>query len=625
MTTSPEQRGHTPRPGVVTRLWRWRRKERDKWRAFGNVARRFSPYVRNRKMLVGLALGFTTAIMLMRVLEPWPLKLIIDNVLLAEALPDSLSVDWLVGEDGRMNLLYVLAAAIFVIAFGRGFFYYHQRLVRSRLGIEIVADLRRELYTHIQHLSLSFHDRKRTGDLLVRLTSDIRIVRIGFISLPLEFVEGFLLMLGMAIVMLIMDWQLAILALSLVPMLSFMVRRYHRPMKQAVRKQREREGNLASMAAEALGAMRIVQAFRREKDEIKRFDGANKSSMRSEVKAARYEAKLSWAIELSIALVTAVIVMLAARRILVESLSPGDLIVFVMYLRTYAKPFRKVSRATMRVARVTAGGERILEILDTESEIQDRPDAIAASRFAGEVRFEGVSFTYGQRGAVLRDIDLTISAGERIALIGPTGVGKSTIVSLVPRFYDPTEGRVCIDGRDIREYTLSSLRKQISVVFQEPLLFATSVAENIAYGKPHATREDVIKAARRAGIDHHIEKLRDGYDTIITERGGNLSGGQRQCVAIARAMIRNAPIVILDEPTVGLDGKSAELVIKALDRLMRGRTVIMISHDLNAVRDVDRVIVLADGRIAGEGPHSPELIRDGFMRLASKRQAEGSS
>ncbi len=621
MTMSPEQRGHSPRPGVVTRLWRWWRKERDKWRAFGGVAWRFAPYVRNRKWMVGLALGFTIAVMLMRVLEPWPIKLIIDNVLLAEALPDLALFDWLIGEDGRLNLLYVLAAGILVIAFGRGFFYYRQRLVRSRLGIEIVADLRRDLYTHIQHLSLSFHDRKRTGDLLVRLTSDIRIIRIGFISLPLEFVEGFLLMLGMAIVMLIMDWQLAILALALVPMLVLMVRRYHRPMKQAVRKQREREGHLASMAAEALGAMKVVQGFRREKDEIKRFGGANRSGMRSEIKAARFEAKLSWAIELSIALVTALIVMLAARRILVESLSPGDLIIFVMYLRTYAKPFRKMSRATLRVARVTAGGERILEILDTDSEIQDRPDAVAAPRFTGEIRFEGVSFTYGQRGAVLRDVDLTITAGERIALIGPTGAGKSTIVSLVPRFYDPTEGRVCIDGRDIREYMLSSLRKQVSLVFQEPLLFATSIGENIAYGKPDAPPEEVVKAARRAGIHRHIEKLRDGYDTIITERGGSLSGGERQCVAIARAMISKAPIVILDEPTVGLDGESAELVIKALDRLMRGRTVIMISHDLNAVRDVDRVIVLADGRIAGEGPHSPELVRDGFMCLASKRQA----
>ncbi len=298
--------------------------------------------------------------------------------------------------------------------------------------------------------------------------------------------------------------------------------------------------------------------------------------------------------------------LLASRRILAGALSVGDMIVFVSYLRVYTRPLQRVSRITERMIRATAAGERVLRILQTESHVKESPAAEAAPRFQGEITFDDVTFSYGNKRPVLHQISLRIHAGERVAIVGSTGAGKSTLVSLVPRFYDPGHGSVNIDGRDIRSFSLDSLRKQIAVVFQEPVLFATSIAENIAYGKPGADIEDIVKAARRARVDRIIARLPDGYDTVIGERGATLSGGQRQCIAIARAMIRNAPILILDELTVGLDGKSAEMVMRALRRLMRNRTVLMITHDPRNLEGVDRVITIENGRVVNDRRTSTE-------------------
>ncbi len=579
-------------------------------RAYLKVTERFRPYLRRRRGSAALAFSMAFGYSLMKVIEPWPLKLIIDNVLLGQPL------DWFpfaagdTGDGQPLDLLYILVIAVIAIAFVTGLVYYWQRLLISKLGIEISAELRSDLYEHLQRLSLTFHDRRKTGDLLVRLTSDIRLIRQAFVTLPVELVEGLLLMGAMTVVMLFMDWQLALVALALLPMFAVIVKRYQRPMKRTIRKQREHEGQLATLASEALGAIKVVQAFRRERYEVRRFGGANKQDLRSGVKAARYEAKMKWASELAVAFGTAAIILLASRRILQGSLSPGDLIVFIAYLRIYARPLRRISRITERMARSTAAGERVLDILKTKPTIRNSSNAIDAPRFQGDIVFEGASVAYRSGKPVLQDIDLHIKPGERVAIIGPTGSGKSTLVSLIPRFYDPAEGRVLIDGKDIRDYTLYSLRKQISIVFQEPILFAATIAENIAYGKPKATMEEIERAARRARVDQVIEHLHDGYDTVIGERGGTLSGGQRQCVAIARAMIRNTPIVILDELTTGLDPKSAALVGKAVERLMRDRTVLMISHDMNSIRDVDRVIVLKRGRLVSQGAYG-DVIADG--------------
>ncbi|HVS16644.1 MAG TPA: ABC transporter ATP-binding protein [Thermoanaerobaculia bacterium] len=598
-----------PRAGRLKRMVR-------KWGRYRRVVARFAPYLRTRRRPMLAALLLSLAYTAMRLVEPWPLKLIVDRVLLADrspAAPEAAS--------GSYGLLWMLVGSLVAVALLRGFLYYRQRLLTARLGIEVTSALRVDLYQHLQHLSLSFHDRRRTGDLIVRLTSDVRMLRQGFISLPLELAEGVLLMSGMAVVMLAMDWRLALPAIALLPIVALLVRRYQRPMRKAVREQREREGQLATLASESLGAIRVVQGFRGEKHEVERFGGAARRDVRSGLKASRLEAKLKWSAQTSVSVITALIVLLATRFILQGSMSVGDLVVFVSYLQLYARPLQRVSRVTERMIRAATAGERVLRILEVDREVRDLPGAVPAPRFRGEVLWDDVSFAYGHGRPALESVTLRIRPGERVALVGPTGAGKSTLVSLLARFYDPTSGSVRIDGRDVRELTLESLRKQISMVFQEPLLFGTTIAENIAYGRLGASLDQIERAARRARVDRIISRLPAGYDTVIGERGATLSGGQRQCIAIARAMIRNAPILIMDELTTGLDGRSAARVMKALRRLMRDRTVILITHDPRNLEGLDRVVHLDQGRIVGDGPAPAPSEREGSLQSGPRSAA----
>ncbi len=596
--------------GVSGFLKRGRRKlagNRKKLEEFHAVAARFYPYIRKnaRRLLLAQAAG--AGYILTGMLEPWPMKLIFDNVFFERPLPALLAPVLGFTDDRRVLLLIVLIISIIVIAFVRGIFYYYQRLLTSRSGQRITADLRVDLYSHLQALSFSFHDRRRTGDLLSRLTTDIRILRQTLISLPLTITTEFGLMLGMVVVMLVMDWQLSLLALMVVPLLAMLLAKYQQPMKKAIRKQREREGHLASIASEVLGAIRVVKGFHQEDAEVKKFTVQNKSSLRSGLRAARIEAKLKWASELAVAMITAIVLGVAAYRVLSGRLSPGDILVFVAYLKKFNRPLRRISRFTEQAARGTASGERILKMLDIRPRIRDKSGAVDAGRLQGDIVYDKVNFEYQAGAPVLHDVNLRIKSGERVAIVGPTGCGKSTLASLLPRFYDRTAGVVMIDGKDIRGYKLRSLRKNIAFVFQEPVLFGTTVAENIAYGKSDASSGEIVAAAKRACIHHIIESLPEGYDTILGERGGTLSGGQRQCIAIARAIIKDAPIIILDEPTMGLDNQSALLVMSALRELMSTKTVIVISHRLETIQDVDRVVVLQQGRIVHEGPPSQVL------------------
>lgn len=593
-----------------------------KWRAFSRVAARLAPYARKRRGPLALALVCATGYMALRVVEPWTLKLIFDNVLLGDPLPSALAPVERFTAGNRIALLNLLIGAIVVLAIGRGVLYYYQKLLGSLVGQGMVADLRLDLYSHLQRLPFSFHDRRRTGDLLMRLTNDIRVVRDIFLSMPLSSAAELFLVAGMAGVMFLMDWRLTLIALMVLPGLALLVRRYRRPMKRAMRKEREREGHLATLASEALGAIKVVQSFRREGYEVERFGSENKRTLRSGLKAARLEARLNWATELAVAIVTGIVLAVAIRRVLAGALSPGDLLVFFAYLRTFNRPLRRISRLAERAARGTAAGERVLEMLEVEPTVHDRRGAVDAGRLRGEVRYEGVSFAYRKGGPpVLADIHLHIAPGERVAIVGPTGSGKTTLVGLLPRFYDVGAGRVTVDGRDVRDFTLASLRKNVSLVFQEPVLFAATVAENIAYGKPDATREEVVRAAERVGIHSVIAALPEGYDTVIGERGGTLSGGQRQCVAIARAMIKDAAIIILDEPTVGLDSESSTLVLEALRRLIAGRTVLMVTHQMHTVREADHVIVLERGRIVEEGTPATLVARRGLYARLLRLQA----
>lgn len=574
------------------------------------VAARFLPYLRRRRMQLGIATACAFGYALTRLLEPWPIKLIFDSVLLDHPLPGLVARYLAPVAGSRLGLLNALVAAIVLLAVTRGILYYHREVRLSQAGQRVVADVRRDLYNHLQRLSLNFHAGRKSGDLLMRLSGDILMLREMLVALLQTVVSELFMLLGMIVVMLLMDWQLSLVGFMVMPPLFFFTRYYGRPMKQVARKQRKREGSLAAMAAEALAAIKVVQAFVREKFETDRFQMQNQTSLRAGLKAARLEAKLNYAVEFSLAAATAAVLALGVRKVLQASLTPGDLLVFAAYLRAFYRPLRRLSRVTEQLARSAAAGERILEIADTRPAVFDLPGAVEAPPFRGAVSFEAVAFRYppGDR-AVLRDVSLRIRPGERVAVVGRIGSGKSTLVSLIPRFHDPTPGRILIDGHDVREFTLASLRRQVSLVLQEPMLFATTIAENIAYGKPDATPEEIARAAELAGIHRFVGALPGGYETVLGERGATLSAGQRQCIAIARAIVKDTPIVILDEPTAALDRTSAALVMDALRRLMEGRTVILVSHDWSAIERVDRVVMLADGRISDQGSYQEMLAR----------------
>jgi ABC-type multidrug transport system fused ATPase/permease subunit len=603
----------------LRRTWRKRRQE---LLAYARTATRFAPFILPRRRRLGLILALGLAYTAVGLLEPWFLKLIFDNVLLDRPLT---GIGRLLAPlaSSRLSLLNAIIAGLVLTAVIRGIVYYYQRLLTSRVGQQIAADIRLDLYSHLQRLSFGFHERRRTGDMLARLTTDVRVLRDIFISLPLSIASEVFLVVGMVVVMALLDWRLTLVALAVLPVLGLLLRNYQSPMKGAARRQREREGQIASLATETLGAIKVVQGFRREDYEIERFKTQNKGSLRSGLRAARLEARLRWSSEVAVAIVMAAVLSVAVRRVLDGALSPGDLLVFVAYLRAFNRPLRRVSGMAQRAAHGSAAGDRVLEMLALVPAIVDRPNAVDAPRFEGHIEFHNATFAHKPgRPAAVRTVSLSIAAGERVALIGPTGAGKSTLASLVPRFYDVQDGRVTIDGRDVRDFTLESLRRQIGFVFQEPVLFSTTIAENIAYGRPDATRQHIEDAARQAGIHDIIAALPDGYETVLGERGGTISGGQRQCVAIARAIVRDARIVILDEPTAGLDNQSAAIVVRALDRLMEGRTVLFISHQLFSVRHFDRVIVIRDGEVVEQGPHEELTRRDGPYRsleLAASR------
>ncbi len=596
---------------------RWRQ-----WKQWTEMAARLAPFVRRRRRTLALAMACGAGYTLVGLSQPWALKLILDSVILGHPLPGFLVPVLGPAAGSRLQLLNALVLAIVFLALAKGLFYYYQRLLAARVGQRAVADLRMELYDHLQHLCSRFHDRRRTGDLINRLTGDIRFLRDIFISLPISLSGELLLLVGMLAVMLAMDWSLTLLALLSVPAIAVLLRTYQGPMRKAIRRQRDREGDIATTAAEALGAIRVIQSFCREEFESDRFAVSNKRSLRTGLKATRLEAKLRWYAEVTVAVVTALVIGVAARRVLTGALLPGDLIVFVTYLRNFNRPLRRVSRMAERSARGVAAGERVLEMLTLEPTVRDAPDAVEAPALRGEIVLEEVSFEHRGGQRVLDGVDLRIRPGEKIAIVGPTGTGKSTLVSLLPRFYDPAEGRVLIDGHDVRGLTLESLRRQVAIVFQEPILFAGSIAENVAYGKPEASEEEVVAAAERAGVHDVLLGLSEGYETVVGERGGTVSGGQRQCVAIARAMIKDAPIVILDEPTTGLDSESAAIVLRALDRLMEGRTVLMISHQLGSIRAADRILVLHGGRIVEEGTHETLARASGLYGNLSRLQVE---
>src|SRR6266480_2641965 len=543
--------------------------------------------VKGRLILAALCtLGVTAA----ELLKPWPLKLILDHGILDKPLPHFLGFLHSMVEGSKVMLVVGASCAIVLIAlFG-------------------------ELFSHLQRLSLSFHNHARSGDLMTKIAGDTNTLKDVFAESILKFSSQALEVFGMFAIMFALNWKVSLIPLATMPFLCFSLFHLYRKTKASVKKQKRQEGKVASRMTEVLSAIPLVQAYAREKYEEEKFDTVTAETLQESIRIARLEAAATRSSQIITALGTAAAVLFGALQVLHDKMLPGELVLVVAYLNNLYKPLRGVAKLSTDFSKAMASADRISEILDLEPKIKDRPDAIEADSLRGEIVFDNVSFDYGAGRDVLKDVSFTVSPGQRIALVGVSGAGKSTLVSLLLRLYEAQGGAIFVDGINIQRYRRESLRRQIGIVLQNSILFGATLHENIAYGKPDAGRDQIVCAARAANADEFIRELENGYDSVIGERGATLSGGQQQRIAIARALIRNAPILILDEPMTGLDVASEAKVREALDRLMAGKTCLIITHDLQSVEDADQVLVLEDGRIIERGKHDEMVARSGRYR-----------
>jgi ATP-binding cassette, subfamily B, bacterial len=564
----------------------------------------FMPFLRPRKRGLFLALVLLLLETGTSLAQPWPLALILDYVLGTETLPLPVSGG---------GLLVGIAVLLVVISTTSRAVTAFRRYLLSKLGQETVFDMRDALYRKVHDLGLDYHEARRTGDTITRVTSDVKEVRSLLVDSVVEVGSSFLILIGMLVVMLWMSPSLTILALVTVPFLFLAVRRYRQALIERMRVVRTKEGAIASVIQESVTGIRAVKIFAREDDEIDRFRKESHDSLSASVDSSLIEAKFSILLGIVGGVGTALVVYFGTRQVLAGTLSVGGLTVFVSYLGLFLSPLWALSRQVNQIGKSLVSGERIIDLLTAEPSVKDSPDARPAPSLEGRVAFENVYFAYDEEaGEVLHGMDFEVEAGRRVALVGVSGAGKTTVTSLLARLYDPQGGRVLVDGEDVKEYTLKSLRDSITFVPQEPMLFRATVAENISYGKPGASVEEIEEAARLAGADDFIQEMSEGYETLLAERGESLSGGQRQRVSIARAMLRNTPILVLDEPQSGLDAEAAEAVESHWRELTEGRTTFVIAHELRLVKGVDKILVLEDGRVAESGTHD-ELVSSGGL------------
>jgi len=543
-------------------------------------------------------------------LEPWPLKVILDYVIGSKKPPAWLA-GWIVDDTSRLTLLNIAISAVIGIALVGAVSSYTERYLSTTIGKRVGFDLRHALYHHVQRLSLSFYEHRQTGDMVVRLTADIDAVEDFITTAVLGIVLDLVTLVGMLVVMFYLDWRFSLIGISVTPVLFIVVFHFMRRIKEAARDVKRKQSELASVVQESIASARVVKAFAREDFEEHRLDRQSMASVDATLRARSIRAKLAPLVDLVVAVGTCLVLFFGVRFVLSGRITPGALVVYVLYLGKMYKPIKDLSKTSDTFSKAAVAFERIAEILSVESQVTDLPGARVASRFKGGIEFDRVMFGYGPSETVLSEASLCVKPNQRAALVGPTGAGKSTLIALIPRLYDVVGGAVRVDGRDVRNYTLQSLREQVSFVLQDPVLFRATIAQNIAYGRPGASERDIVRASKLAHAHEFISRMPRGYDTVIGERGDTLSGGQRQRISIARALIRNTPILLLDEPSASLDPESEELIFDGLTTLLEGRTSITIAHRLATVRRADVIFVLDHGAIVETGTHDSLLAHNG--------------
>jgi len=555
---------------------------------------RFSGELRPHRTRLGVSAAALLAESLITLLQPWPIKMVFDRILVPTGTGTG---GWSTGA-----VLAAAASAVLILAAVKGLLSYLHVVQSKVVGHRLVADVRLRVFSHVQRLPLSYHDYRETGELMTRLTGDISLLQDLLVTVMVTLSSRIVIIVGMLTVMFWLDPPLAFIALGIVPFFILAAFRFTGRIRTSARKQREAYGRIVSSAQESLAGIAQIKGFAQEKVREKLIGRSSSRDVKANVKTAKLTAYYSRSVEVISALGTCLVLWFGTRRALEGTIKPGDLLVFLAYLRSMHKPLLGVARETSRISKSIVRGEKILEILDMEAEVADEAGAVSAQDLRGDIRFENVDFSYVPGTSVMERFRCRILAGRTTVVLGATGAGKSTLAKLLLCLYRPTAGRILVDGREIQEYRIRSLRKRMTPLLQEAFLFRMSIAENIAFGSKNPDHEAIVAAARLANAEEFINRLPDGYDTEVGEGGATLSGGQRQRLGIARAVLRNSPVMIFDEPTTGLDINAERVAKEALAEIRRDRTLLVITHRLHFLDLADWVVFVQNGTVLDEGP-----------------------
>jgi ATP-binding cassette subfamily B multidrug efflux pump len=573
----------------------------------GHVMRRFSGYLRPYRLLLVAAVAAVLVFTGTQLAVPIAIRYAIDNGLKYNATDKSL-----------LEIAVIVLAAVVVLNYLANFL---QEIIVGRVAERVLFDLREAMYSHLQHVSLGFMDRTEVGRLMSRLQGDVAALQ-EFLETSVFAIGDFVLITGIAIVLVAVDWRLGLLTMSVVPVLLLIRIVWLPRARNAFMGARESSSRLNGALAEGINGVRTVQSMSREEVNASLFEEKVDANLKAQLKGTRYGQIMIPTVDTLTGIAMAIIILIGGNFVLDRTLDVGVMVLFVLYVQRFFDPIRALTMQYSVMQRAMASGQRIFEVLDVPFDVEDKPDALPLENIDGSVEFKNVTFGYNRNQPVLQDVSFRVNPGETVALVGPTGSGKSTTMSLVHRFYDVWEGQVLIGGHDVRDVTQESLGHQIAMVLQEPYLFSGTILENIRYRKEEASREDVVEAARAVGAHEFIMRLPDGYETSLEQRGGNLSLGQRQLISFARAIVADAKILVLDEATANIDSYTEMLIQQALARLLQGRTGMVIAHRLATIRGADRIIVLQDGKIIEEGNHNQLMALGGlYARLYSMNYA----